>query len=78
MDAGSAWVFLGPISGSQTTDAAAVRLTAEAGRDAAGTSVALVGDVNGDDIADVLVGSINHDSGGVDAGAAYLILGTSW
>ena len=78
VDAGSAWVFLGPISGSQTTDAAAVRLTAEAGRDAAGTSVALVGDVNGDDIADVLVGSINHDSGGVDAGAAYLILGTSW
>lgn len=77
-DAGQAWLFLGPIEGTHTTDEANVNLPAELGRDAAGTSVAFAGDTNGDDLADVLVGAINQDAAGTDAGAAYLIFGTSY
>ena len=78
VDAGAAWMFLGPIEGTTNTDAAAVTLTAEAGRDAAGTGAVFAGDTNGDGLADLLVGATNHDGGGTDAGAAYLVIGTSW
>jgi len=43
--------------------------------DMAGTVVLSVGDMNGDGIADVLVGAPGQDAGGLDAGAAYVVWG---
>jgi Ca2+-binding RTX toxin-like protein len=45
--------------------------------DQAGRSVSSAGDVNGDGIADVIVGAPGGDSGGPDAGASYVIYGGS-
>lgn len=39
------------------------------------TGVALVGDVNGDGLADALIGAHGNDVAGENAGAAYLVLG---
>lgn len=54
-----------------------IRLDGEADNDAAGFSVAGAGDVNGDGLADVIVGARNtdFDARRVDAGAAYVIFG---
>lgn len=38
-----------------------------------GTSLALVGDLNGDDIGDLIVGSASDDDGGKDKGALYTL-----
>lgn len=43
----------------------------------AGWSVSSAGDVNGDDIDDLIVGALFNDDGGDAAGAAYVIYGTS-
>ncbi len=45
--------------------------------DAAGTTIMAIGDLNGDGKADILVGSPGHDSGGANAGAAYVVWGKS-
>lgn len=47
----------------------------EASGDMAGFNVAGTGDVNGDGIADFIVGATLNDSGGYDAGAAYVVFG---
>ena len=51
-------------------------LTGEAAGDEAGMSVADAGDYNGDGVADLLVGAWGEDSGGAEAGAAYVRFGT--
>jgi hypothetical protein len=43
--------------------------------DLAGYSVSGVGDVNGDGLDDVVVGAYRNDTGGTDAGAAYVVFG---
>jgi hypothetical protein len=53
------------------------KLLGEANSDYAGYSVSSAGDVDGDDLDDILVGAFNDDDGGSNAGAAYLILGSS-
>ncbi len=45
--------------------------------DYAGTSVNLVGDVNGDGIDDLAVGAPGADAGGLDRGEAYVVFGTT-
>ena len=56
--------------------AAAIRLqltpTGAAAGDSFGGSVSSAGDVNGDGYADVIVGALQNDAGGVDAGRAYV------
>jgi len=50
------------------------KFVGEASWDWAGISVAGVGDVDGDGRGDSLVGANHQDTGGLDAGAAYLLL----
>ena len=72
-DTGAAYVILGspsPTNGSLST---AVKYSGEAANDQAGTSVAGVGDVNGDGYDDVFVGVPKHNN---TTGAAYLVLGS--
>jgi Ca2+-binding RTX toxin-like protein len=45
--------------------------------DMAGYAMTSVGDMNGDGIADVLIGAPGQDTGGLDAGAAYVVWGKS-
>ncbi|MBI2339387.1 MAG: FG-GAP repeat protein [Deltaproteobacteria bacterium] len=73
-DAGAVYLIYGPATGTTDLSDAEVKFTGEAASDAAG-SVAPAGDVDGDAIDDFLAGAPAEDSGGSDAGAAYLILG---
>ncbi len=73
--AGAAYVIYGPVSGTDSLSNAVVKLLGENTFDYAGFSVAITGDTDGDDQADVLVGAYQEDSGGTNAGAAYLMTG---
>ena len=73
-DAGAAYLFLGSASGvppGDLSEADAIFL-GDAEDDLAGSAVEEAGDVNGDGLADFLVGAPFHNG----AGAAYLVLGT--
>ncbi|MFZ5479016.1 MAG: MopE-related protein, partial [Myxococcota bacterium] len=74
---GAVYVFLGPLSGDIDASGADVRLTGESTYAAAGYSVASGGDVDGDGLADLVVGAIGDTSLGPGSGAAYLCLGAS-
>jgi hypothetical protein len=73
--AGAAYFVLGTASGAVDLSTAAAKLVGETAGDAAGTSVALF-DVDGDTLADALIGAPGQDGGGTGAGAAYLVLGS--
>ena len=64
--------------GSGRVDGSAdAHFSGELSNDAAGTSLAGAGDVNGDGYGDFLIGAPLNDSGATDRGAAYLVLGGS-
>ena len=80
-EAGAAYLVFGK-EGSSAVDLGAVaagtggfKIVGEAERDRAGYSVSGAGDVNGDGFDDLLVGAFRNDTGGNDAGAAYLVFG---
>ncbi len=73
---GAAWLFYGPISGEQTLDMAALRLQGMEGT-GVGRAVGTAGDTDGDGLADILIGATGDDEGGEDAGAAFLVLGST-
>ena len=73
-NAGEVCLFLGPVWGTADLGAADAILTGEAPQDMAGWSVGAPGDVDGDGLADLLIGAVGEDSGGASAGAAYLVL----
>ncbi len=73
---GAAWLFYGPISGAQTLDQAAVQFLGPPDAGAA-TAVGTAGDTDGDGLADILIGAAWDDEGGEDAGAAFLVLGST-
>ena len=76
--AGAAYLVLGSASPSDLSlEDADAKFTGEMDDDKAGCSVAGAGDVDGDGFGDLLVGAYGSDSGGIDAGAAYLILGSA-
>ncbi len=72
---GVAWLVPGPTAGAIDLSGSEATMIGESTSDQAGTSVALVGDSNGDGLGDVLVGAVGDGSGGAGAGAAYLLLG---
>jgi len=71
-DAGRAYVYYGGVSPDATPD---LTLTGAAANDNFGFSVASAGDVNGDGFGDVIVGAWSNDTGGTDAGRAYVYYG---
>jgi hypothetical protein len=75
--AGGAYLVLAPVSGEVDLGSAEARLMGEAAHDGAGCAVAGPGDVDGDGYADLLIGASGNDGGGSDAGAAYLLPGTT-
>ena len=79
-DAGAVYVVLGSSLGSRRRfllSEADYVLLGEAAGDGAGRSVSSAGDVDGDGLADLLVGAYRNDGGAENAGAAYVILGAS-
>ncbi len=53
------------------------RIAGAAAGDAAGSALAAIGDLNGDGLAEILVGAPGSDAGGADAGAVYVVRGKS-
>jgi hypothetical protein len=72
---GTAYLFLGPVSGPLTTAAFDVRLPGLTAGDLAGSGLAGLGDTNGDGFDDIAIGSRCADSGGPFSGTSYLLLG---
>jgi hypothetical protein len=73
--AGAAYVVSGPVSGDYFLSTTDSRLTGRRAWDHAGAAIDGVGDADGDGWADILVGAYIEDSGGINAGAAYLVRG---
>jgi Ca2+-binding RTX toxin-like protein len=78
---GAAFVVFGKASFSPSVDIGLLtgedgfRLNGESNGNYTGFAVASAGDVNGDGLADILVGAPRADIGGTDTGAGYLVLG---
>jgi hypothetical protein len=73
VDAGVVYLFNGGFSVSASLGTADGELIGEDRGDEAGTLLALAGDLDGDGISDLLVGSPYDDDGGTDAGAVYVV-----
>ena len=76
--AGAAYLVLGPITGDLDLSEADAKLLGEIDNDNAGYAVSGAGDVDGDGLDDLLIGTPENDAGGTQAGAAYLWLGRSF
>jgi hypothetical protein len=73
--AGALYIVQGPSNGAIELSDADIKFDGESSSDQLGSSVATVGDVDGDGTGDFMVGAVYDDAAGVDAGCAYLILG---
>jgi hypothetical protein len=77
---GKAYLVLAASLGSDTQISLAdadYSFLGESTSDNAGYSVSEAGDVDGDGLADILIGAYLHDTGGANAGMVYLVLGAS-
>ena len=70
---GTAYLVLGPVSGSDSLARADITLQSEGSQDHAAESLSMGGDVDGDGLADILVGAYARDVAGNRDGAAYLV-----
>lgn len=75
-DAGAVYMLRDPANGTSSVSEAFLELVGEGPDDLAGSDLARVEDVTGDDWADVLVGARSSDGSAENAGAAYLVEGT--
>ena len=75
--AGAAYLVLGPITGTLELQQADFKFVGEVADDLAGSRVASAGDIDNDGLGDVLIVAEQHDEGGTDAGAAYLLYGAN-
>jgi hypothetical protein len=79
-NSGGAYVVFGRAATTDlalaTLGAGGVEIMGELAGDFAGTSVAGGGDFNGDGFLDHIIGATGNDSGGTNAGAAYIVFGT--
>jgi hypothetical protein len=73
--AGAVYVVAGPASGITTVADADAVWTGEVAGAYAGSALSRAGDVNGDGLADLLVGSRRQDGVGDSSGAAHLVVG---
>ena len=76
-DAGAVYLMTGPVTGQVSLSSASTKLLGRAAGDGA-SAVASVGDVDGDGVADLLVGAWGADDAGINAGVAYLCNGPVW
>lgn len=82
-DAGAAFVLWGRGSGEIDLadpfagDGGGYVIKGELAGDHAGAAMASITDLNGDGKADILVGALDNDAGGSNAGAAYVVWGKS-
>ncbi len=80
-NSGTAYVVYGTAAGGDVDltalGASGFRIGGAADNDRAGTSVSGVEDVNGDGLRDVIVGAPFSDTGGSNAGSAYVVYGRS-
>ena len=78
-DSGVVTVFMGSDlatwTGTVSATSASLRITGAAASDASGYGVANAGDIDGDGIDDLLIGSTGHDGGASNAGAVSVLLG---
>ena len=75
-DQGMVHLLLSPVSGDLTLDAADASLVGEQSGDKAGAAVAGAGDLDGDGLADFLIGATQEDAThGAAYGKAYAVLG---
>ncbi len=72
---GAAYVIFGPLTGQLNVGAADLKVTGLNATDYVGRGVTGAGDTNNDGYDDLLIGAIGDDTGGTDAGAAFLVLG---
>jgi hypothetical protein len=75
-DAGAVYLLYGPVSGSFDLDLADAVLLGGAAGQQAGTSVAGLGDVDGDGLADLIVGAPGDDGSSRDMGKAFFVKGS--
>ncbi len=75
-NAGAAAVFYGPVSGSLPFTSGDFRVFGESTEDALGDAVSAFGDLNGDTVADMVIGSANSDRGAASGGTVYVVFGT--
>ena len=73
--AGAAYLLHGPIEVDMSMAGADAKIVGSRAGDHVGSSVARVGDVNGDSFQDLAVGAYLEDTGGINAGAVYLMMG---
>ncbi len=72
---GVAWLVSHGAGGTVDLSAATTTFIGESASDQAGTSVAMLGDVDGDGWDDVAIGAVGDAGGGAGAGAAYVLYG---
>ncbi len=77
-DTGMGYLLFGLLEGEIPLADADARFLGETYGDMLGTSVSSAGDLDGDGYDDLLFGASHDDEGGIDAGAAYLVLGSAF
>lgn len=65
----------GPVDLATLSAADGFRIQGDAANDYAGISVSIASDINGDGIADIIIGAQRGDDGGLGSGEAYVIYG---